>query len=358
MDMKKNKLKKMTAVSSVLATPKTKVLSAQLKKTAVIKKFWIGFDLGGTKMMAVAVDEKNKVLASARKATHGDEGVQKGKVRILKLIEEVMALGALDKKGLQGIGMGCPGLVNPAQGILLSAPNLGWNKVNFKLFFKQHYGVDSVVLNDVDAGTYGEYFLGTGDKERSVLGVFPGTGLGAGFVHQGRLLMGRHLSAMELGMIYLPGTHLGSSLPGAVLLEDLTSRLALAAQASIACHRGQLPELNKKSQGNLRDIRSKALAATILSGQPAAVMMMDQSLEYLAMGVALTVNLLAPDEIVLGGGLVEEMHRKIMTDLKSKVKKYALPELTKSIKYRVATLGGQAVALGAMAWFRQGSKIS
>jgi glucokinase len=356
--MKNTKIQKTTGVSSAKVATKKVVLSTKLKTSSVIKKFWIGFDLGGTKMMVVAVDEKNKVLASARKATHGDEGVRKGKMRILKLIEEVIALGALDKKGLQGIGIGCPGLVNPAQGILISAPNLGWYKVNFKAFFKQHYGVDSVVLNDVDAGTFGEYFLGIGDKNRSVLGVFPGTGLGAGFVHQGRLLMGRSLSAMELGMIYLPGTHLGSSLPGAVLLEDLTSRLALAAQASIACYRGQLPELNKKSQGNLREIRSKALAASVLSNRPAAMMMMDQSLEYLAMGVALTVNLLAPDEIVLGGGLVEEMPKKIMIDLKRKVEKYALPELSKTLKYRVATLGGQAVALGAMAWFRHGAKIS
>jgi glucokinase len=119
------------------------------------------------------------------------------------------------------------------------------------------------VLNDVDAGTYGEYILGAGKGARSLLGVFPGTGVGSGFVYNGQLVMGRAISAMELGNLLLPGTHIGSPVFGTVTLEDLTSRLALASQAGMACYRGQLPELDKKTQGALRSIRSKALAACL-----------------------------------------------------------------------------------------------
>jgi glucokinase len=211
------------------------------------------------------------------------------------------------------------------------------------------------VLNDVDAGTFGEYKLGAGMGSRSLLGVFPGTGVGAGFVYDGKIVMGRGVSAMELGMIYLPGTHLGSPHDGTVLLEDLTSRLALASQAGVACYRGQLPELDKKTQGNLREIRSKALANAFRSGDDAGMIMFRNSIRYLGMGVAAVVNLLAPDHITLGGGLVEEMPMLYVNLLKEEVNRFAVPGLAKNIKYSVAKLGGTAVAVGSVAWLRESS---
>jgi glucokinase len=165
--------------------------------------------------------------------------------------------------------------------------------------------------------------------------------------------MGRGVSAMELGMIYLPGTHLGSPEPGTVLLEDLTSRLALASQAGVACYRGQLPELDRKTSGNLRDIRSKALAATVTKGDEAALVMFRNSVRYLGMGVAAVVNLLAPDHITLGGGLVEELPTLYINMLKEEVARFALPGLTKGVKYSIAKLGGNAVAIGSVAWLRE-----
>lgn len=318
--------------------------------------FWIGFDLGGTKMLACVLDKDYNILATARKATNGSDGQVKGRKKIVSAIQEAITAAGVAPQGLQGIGIGCPGLVNPDKGILINAPNLGWKNMGLAAILKTAFKKPVAVLNDVDAGTFGEYKLGAGKGSRSLLGVFPGTGVGTGFVYDGRLVQGRNVSAMELGMIYLPGTHLGSPLPGAVLLEDLTSRLALASQAGLACYRGQLPDLDKKTHGNLRDIRSKALSATYLSGQPAAVTMFHNSITYLGMGIAAVVNLLAPDHITLGGGLVEEMPRLYLTELKAQVNRYALPGLTRGIKYSLAKLGGNAVAAGSVAWLREQQK--
>lgn len=320
--------------------------------------FWIGFDLGGTKMLACVLDKDYNVLGTARKSTNGSDGQIKGRQKIVKTIQEAIAAAGVDPKGLQGIGIGCPGLVNPEKGILINAPNLGWKNMGITGILTTAFKKPVAVLNDVDAGTFGEYKLGAGAGARSLLGVFPGTGVGAGFVYNGQIIMGRSVSAMELGMIYLPGTHLGSDLPGAVLLEDLTSRLAIASQAGVACYRGQLPELDKKTRGNLRDIRSKALSAAHASGQPAALTMFRNSVAYLGMGIAAVVNLLAPDQITLGGGLVEEMPALYLTTLKEEVSRYALPGLTKGIKFSLAKLGGNAVAIGSVAWLRESARLS
>ena len=300
-------------------------------------------------MLGCVLDENYKVLSCARKSTNGSEGSAKGTKRIIAVIEEAIKLAAVDPKNLKGIGIGCPGLVDPAKGMLLRAPNLGWQNVPLKKLIGQRFKCPVSVLNDVDAGTYGEYALGAGKGARSVLGVFPGTGVGAGFVYDGKLVHGKAISCMELGMILLPGTHLGASVPGTVPLEDLTSRLALAAQSGVACYRGQLPELDEKTGGALRQIRSKALASAVKNGDEAAVLMFNNSLRYLGLGVAIVVNLFAPDRIVLGGGLVEEMPSLYIETLKAEVERFALPALAKGVKYVVAKLGGDAVAIGASA---------
>lgn len=350
----------------VKAVPTGKILKAKGKadkpeKAVKIEKapklkslpFWIGFDLGGTKMLACVLDKDYNVLGTARKSTGGSDGQVKGRKKIISAIHEAISAAQVDPKGLQGIGIGCPGLVNPEKGILINAPNLGWINMGLTNILKTAFKKPVSVLNDVDAGTFGEFKLGAGQGARSLLGVFPGTGLGAGFVYNGQLIMGRNASAMELGMIYLPGTHLGSEQNGAVMLEDLTSRLALASQAGIACYRGQLPELDRKTRGNLRDIRSKALASSFKSADEMGMVMFRNSIRFLGMGVATVVNLFAPDQITLGGGLVEELPALYVNLLKEEVNRFAIPTLARGIKYSVAKLGGSAVAIGSVAWLRE-----
>ena len=82
------------------------------------------------------------------------------------------------------------------------------------------------------------------------------------------------------------------------------------------------------------------------------MIMFRNSIRYLGMGVATVVNLLAPDRITLGGGLVEELPGLYLNLLKEEVEQYAIPELARGIKYSIAKLGGQAVAAGAVAWMR------
>jgi glucokinase len=332
---------------------KSKTPVAQARPSKTKKPFSIGFDLGGTKMLACVLDAQFKVLATARKATNGSEGAERGMRRIISAIEEAIKTAGLNEADLNGIGIGCPGLVNPAKGTLIKAPNLGWENVGLRNALKRRFKCPVAVLNDVDAGSYGEYVLGAGKGARSMLAVFPGTGVGAGFVYDGQLVRGKSVSCMELGMILLPGTHIGSAEFGLVPLEDLTSRLALAAQAGVACYRGQLPELDEKTGGALRQIRSKALASAVKLKEEAAVTMFNNSLRYLALGVGMVVNLMAPDRIVLGGGLVEEMPKLYLDQLKLEVQRFVLPGLAKGLKYAVAKLGGNAVAIGASAYQRK-----
>lgn len=326
---------------------------ATVKKTAPSNRpYWIGFDLGGTKMMACVLDADYKVLGSARKSTQGAQGAAKGVKRITATINEAIAAANVSPEKIQGIGIGCPGTVNAEKGVLITAPNLGWHRLALGPALKRIFKCEVATLNDVDAGTYGEYALGSGRGARSLLGVFPGTGLGAGFVYDGKLVQGRSVSCMELGNIWLPGTHLASTIPGAVLLEDLTSRLGIAAAAGVECYRGKAPQLDGKTNASLREMKSKALAASFKAGEAATVNLVNNSIQFLGMGIAMVINLMAPDHITLGGGLVEEMPRAYLQTLREQVAIYAIPELLAGVKFSIAKLGGDAVATGAVAWLR------
>ena len=316
-----------------------------MSKKATTKKkvmhrgpFWVGFDLGGTKMMACVLDASYKVLGTARKSTQSGSAL-KGMKRISNTIKEAMEQAGVMPDKLKGIGIACPGTVNSNTGLLINAPNLGWHHTKVGDILKKAFRCPVGVLNDVDAGTFGEYAIGAGRGARSVLGVFPGTGLGAGFVYDGKLVQGRGVSCMELGMIRLPGTHLGSSIPGTVLFEDLTSRLGIAAAASVECYRGNAPQLDAKTGASH-------------SGNDSTVTIFGNSLRYLGMGIGIVVNLMAPDHITLGGGLVEEMPKLYLQTLRDEVQRFALPEIFKGIRFSIAQLGGNAVAIGAVAWLK------
>ena len=326
--------------------------AAKKKAAPHNKPFWIGFDLGGTKMMASVLDADYKVLGSARKSTQGAQGAAKGVKRIAATIREAIEAANVKPDRIQGIGIGCPGTVNSAKGILITAPNLGWNRLSLGPALQRIFKCPVGMLNDVDAGTYGEFALGAGKGARSLLGVFPGTGLGAGFVYDGKLVQGRNVSCMELGMLWLPGTHLNSTIPGAVLLEDVTSRLGIAAAASVECYRGKAPMLDTRTNASLREMKSKALTGSYKAGEAATQAIFDNSLRYLGMGIAIVINLMAPDHITLGGGLVEEMPRVYLKELRDHIAVYAIPELLTGVKFSIAKLGPQAVAIGSVAWLR------
>ncbi|MFW6245147.1 MAG: ROK family protein, partial [Fibrobacterota bacterium] len=149
---------------------------------------WIGFDLGGTKMLAVVLDEKFRIVGKEKKKTKFQEMQDIGVDRIVKTIRGALEdAGTADQK-LAGIGIGVPGTLDIDQGIVLEAPNLGWNDVRLKERLEKEFSCPVSVVNDVDAGVYGEYSMGAAQNARCVFGIFPGTGIGGGCIYNGEIL--------------------------------------------------------------------------------------------------------------------------------------------------------------------------
>jgi glucokinase len=313
---------------------------------------WVGFDLGGTKMYAVVFDQDFKPVGRARKKTKGNEGQKAGLERIVLTIQEALQEAGLTKDNIAGIGIGCPGPLDLKKGILLEAANLGWKDVPVRETLANAFGCKVVVANDVDSGVYGEYRFGAGKNAHCVVGIFPGTGVGGGCVFRGQLIQGANCTAMEVGHIPLTNDGPIDGAGNVGTLESLASRLAIATAAAAAAYRGQAPHLMEIAGADVEKIRSGVLAKSVQAGDESVAVIVRHAAGYLSQAIVTLILLLAPEVIVLGGGLVEAMPDLFLETVRKKTAKRILPAFRDTYRIVPAALGDDAGVMGAAAWAR------
>jgi len=321
---------------------------------ATTAKVWVGFDLGGTKMQARAFDDRLKEIGEGKRCkTKGAEGMKAGLRRMVETIEALLQDVGVARERVAGVGVGCPGPLDLDAGVILYAPNLGWKNAPVRKVLEKAFGCPAAIVNDVDSGTYGEYLLGSGKGSRCLLGVFPGTGIGGGCVYEGKILRGRTCSVMEIGHMQVqPGGPLcGCGRTGC--LEALASRLAIASAAVAAAHRGEAPYLFKVAGTDLGEVRSKVLADAIRAGDTAVERIVRQAARWVGVAVGNAVNLLGPDTVVLGGGLVEAMPEIFLAETTASAQARAMPSFEGTFKVVAAELGDNATVKGAAGWARE-----
>lgn len=314
------------------------------------RNYWVGFDLGGTKMLAVAFDGDMRPVGRKRRRTEGHQGAQIGLERIAQTIADALEEAGVATDRLAGIGVGCPGPLDLDRGVIVEAPNLGWRDVAIADFLSAKFGCPARIVNDVDAGVYGEYRFGAARGSRCVIGVFPGTGVGGGCVYEGKILRGRRGSVMEIGHVRVvpDGPRCGCGLQGC--LEAVASRLAVAAAAAQAAYRGQAPHLLANCGTDVANIRSGALAASVAAGDEAVIQILRDATDAIGVALAGAIHLLGPDTIVLGGGMVEAMPGIFVNGVTDAANRYVMPAFRDTFEVFPAELGDDAAAIGAAAW--------
>jgi glucokinase len=317
------------------------------------KNVWIGFDLGGTKMLAIAYDDDWKSLGRRRRKTRGREGSDQGIERIGSTIERLLDESDIDRNSIAGIGIGCPGPIDLDAGRILTTPNLGWDDVEVGKYLKKRFNCPAIVLNDVDAGVYGECQFGVAKRSRCAVGIFPGTGVGGGCVYEGQILQGAGISCMEVGHIRISSSTRASGYALSGTVEAESSRLTIAAEAVKAAYRGEAPYMLKNFGTDIAEIRSGAIAESIENGDKVIRRLVVEACEAMGMAVVNIVHLLAPDTIVLGGGLVEAMEDLVVGTVRKTAKQSVMSVYRDRFEVVAAKLGDDASVMGAAAWAKR-----
>lgn len=289
--------------------------------------YTIGIDLGGTNVRTALVDKTGNIYTEIIRATDAE----KGPAHVINKIKS-MIYSLLEKKPASAIGIGSPGPLDPKTGIILSPPNLpGWNAVPLTAEIQQEFQLPVFLDNDANAAALAETMLGAGKGYESVFYITISTGVGGGFVLRNQVVQGCNGYAGEIGnMIILPD---GPSHPSlnAGCLEVLASGTAIAQRGrkllGIQGDAGEVFKLMKEGNSKAKSI-------------------VEETINYLAIGIANIIHMVNPDIIVLGGGVMKSQE-VVLPLLEAKVKTYVYPQLSEFIKLLPASLGTKAGVIGA-----------
>ena len=269
-------------------------------------KFAVGIDFGGTKILAGVVElNSGRLVGTSKKKTRTPGDTLDVAKRLSAVVDEALLEAGLTRKHLSGIGIGAAGMVDRERGVLLNGVNLGLTEIALTEPLAEEFGVPAKLGNDVEVATLGEMGFGAGKGCANFICVFVGTGIGSGIVINGRILRGASGTAGEIGhaVLYPAGRLCGCGAHGC--LEAYASRTAIAKFVASEIARGQTSMVKDKLDPSKGLLRSKAISQAIEAGDPLVTRALTDAARALGVGLASVINLLNPERIILGGGLVE-----------------------------------------------------
>jgi len=312
----------------------------------------IGVDLGATSLYVSVVDvSSGERLGEAKAKSRAELGADAVVGRVVKAIKQALLAAGVTKQDVLGVGVGVPGPVLASQGLVLSLTNMGptWNQYPLAARLSERLGLRVIVDNDVNVGAVGEHRFGAGRGTRDMIAMFVGTGLGGGLILNGALHTGFRGSAGEVGHMVLQadGALCGCGERGHA--EAYASRSGIERAINEAIGAGEssiIPQLMKE-QGR-KILTSAVLDRAYQQGDAVTVHAIDEAQRYLGLLIASCVNVLDPEAVVVGGGVVERMGEGYLGRVREVAYQHFLNRNeSESIRIVAAELGDASGSVGA-----------
>ena len=300
----------------------------------------VGVDIGGTKMLAVALDDHGEVVASGKVPTPLDAEVL--------LRDLVLLVGNVAGAGVQTLGVGVPGMVDSA-GVLRRSPHLpGLEEVSLqKELSARLHGVGVRVANDASCAGWAEHTRGAASGAEDMVMVTLGTGIGGGIVAGGRLVVGANGYAGEIGhMVVDPhGPPCPCGRQGC--WERFASGSGLGRLGREWAIAGRAPAVVALAGGDPEAVRGEHVTVAAAAGDGPAQDLMAELAWWLALGLGNLANALDPALIVIGGGLVRAGTVLMEPARRAFVEMVEGHNTRPGLMLEAAALGEQAGAIGA-----------
>ena len=309
--------------------------------------YHIGFDLGGTKMLAGVVGPDHHILGKTKRKTPSQSGPEAVYGDIVSTMDEVIAAAGKTRKDIGSVGMSVPGILNRKKGSIVRAPNLGFQDFPLVQRLEADFGFRVFLENDVNAGVWGEFIAGAAQGYHHVLGVFPGTGIGGGLIINGDLYAGAGGNAGEIGhmVLQLEGPLCGCGKRGHI--EALASRTAMGKDAAGLIANGTLTGAYAENGADLKAISSKFFAQGLKEGNPHITAIIDRAADLLGTHIGGCLNLLNPELVLIGGGLVEKLGDYYLKRVEKAMRLSAWEFVAADAEVKAAVLGDDAGIIGA-----------
>lgn len=316
----------------------------------------IGVDLGGTSIVVGAVPlDGSAVWGLASRPTPVTAGPEGVVALIAEMVDDCVRMttrttGSV-KLDVVGVGIGAPGPLDTAAGVVLFAPNLHWRDVPLRGQVAQATGLDARLENDANCATLGEWWQGAARDARYAVGITIGTGIGGGIVLDGKLYHGAADVAGEIGHMTIAYAGRRCSCGNYGCLEAYASGTAIAARAVEGLEAGVESRLLSYVDGNVGGVTAATVYQAAHDGDPLALAVITDTAKYLGTGLANIINVLNPDIVVVQGGVTLAGDR-LFAPLRAEVNLRAFRPAVRACRIVPGLLTGTAGVYGAAASFQ------
>lgn len=311
-----------------------------------MKKYSIGIDLGGTKILIGLVEkESGKVVSHIKKKTKKEKGPENIVRKMVEGVEELLEESGKSFTEISSIGIGSAGQIDRKNGIIIGAPNLDCYNLNLKEILQNKFNIPVFVGNDVEVATIGEQKFGVGKGCADFVCVFVGTGIGSAIVKNGHIIYGATGTAGELGHIIVDLNGRPCACGAHGCLEAYASRSAIETRIEGALKKGRKSCISEYLEEG-KAITSSMIRKSIEREDELVTQCVSEASEYLSGGLASVINLINPELIILGGGLIEAVDYFYKQTIK-KAKSKSLPVPAEKIRFSKTILGDYSGVIGA-----------
>jgi glucokinase-like ROK family protein len=305
-------------------------------------------DIGATSIDVALTTLGSELVAQKGEPADVREGPLSVLDRVKTLLSELIDEQAAGPGDVLAIGVGVPGPVEQASGLLTVPPIMpGWDRFPIRDAFAGEYAAPVFVDNDVNVMTLGEHWGGVAKGVADVIFVKIGTGIGSGIIVGGRLHRGAQGCAGDFGHICVDPDGPLCSCGNTGCLEAMAAAPAIVLQAERCAREGESPPLlallQEKGELTMKDIGEAARR-----GDYCALTIIRRSGRLIGQTLASAVNVLNPSMIVIGGG-VSRVGNALLAEVRSAVYQRSLPLATRNLPIVMSELDDVAGVVGASA---------
>jgi predicted NBD/HSP70 family sugar kinase len=256
------------------------------------------------------------------------------------------ALAEVDRNQLQGVGVSLPGLIDRDAGVMLGSTNMPkWRDVPVGSFLAEQLDAPVHVDRSIHLAAMYEKWSDPNHAHRTTLIVSLRTGIGISIMHQGKLFTGRKGFEGEIGHTVVDLNGRPCECGGRGCLETFVSASAICARATERMDAGRCQALRKMIDGGTK-LRPEAIYQLAKDGDADCAEIVGEIGKYIGIAVSNMINLLAPDEVVIGGS-IDVVDELILKAVRQQIDQRALPRSREGLTVRLAREKDRLPLLGA-----------
>lgn len=308
-------------------------------------KYYIGIELGVKNIVAGILDKNGKLIRRDTVPTNKDRDFELIIEDMCSLIEKVIDDEGIELRNIRYIGVGCPGITNHMNGIVIKNYTLNFENANIRAEIQKHINLPVYVENDAKCITIAEYLLGASYGTDSSVTIKIGVGIGGGFIHNGGIYTGYNFGGTEFGHMVIEHNGRKCTCGRKGCWEQYVSASALINQTRQLAEdypESILAEMIK-SNGPVTELTAFAAAK---AGDEHARKLCCEYIDYFAEGLANIINILMPEVVVIAGP-ISKLGNHLVNPLSEVLceriycKEIHLPE------FKMAELGTAGIIVGA-----------